>query len=227
MTLLELMLVLALMVMIGALVVPSLRGPFENYRLRKAGELVRVQWTKARVRAMKTGQIQMFQFAPGQSEFTIQPYYTEQDYLETDLEHSPGGQLSGGSGVAPTGPLDPGSMPAGSPSSDAPAMQGDWNHRLPDGVVFVGGMVKSDTRTIQIEQQTQDGLALMTGGTEPILFYPDGTTSDAEVSLSNDQQQYIRVTLRGLTGTVKVSRLMTAEEWQQVEQALETSNAFE
>jgi len=223
MTLLELMLVLALIVMIGALSLPAMRGPFANFQLRKAGDLVRVQWTKARIRAMKTGQIQMFRFVPGESTFSIEPYYTEQDYLEGDLRNSSMGPI--GAGTAP--PLSSESRVPIDPSMTAPGIQTDKNRKLPDGVILVGGIVKSDTRSVQIEQETQGTLAMETGGSEPIMFYPDGTTSDAEVSLSNQQTMYVRVTLRGLTGTAKVSPLMTAEEWQQVEQAIQTSTELQ
>jgi hypothetical protein len=39
----------------------------------------------------------------------------------------------------------------------------------------------------------------------PVLFHPDGTTSDATVVLANDAGQTVRVTLRGLTGSSNVS----------------------
>ena len=39
----------------------------------------------------------------------------------------------------------------------------------------------------------------------PILFNPDGTTSDASLVLQNDKGQTIRVTLRGLTGIADAS----------------------
>ena len=87
-TLLELMLVLALLVIVGAMAYPSFRVPFQMQTLRKAGEQVRVEWCKARIKAMKTGQIQMFTFEPETGIFTLQPYYTEQDILEVDASLS-------------------------------------------------------------------------------------------------------------------------------------------
>jgi hypothetical protein len=41
----------------------------------------------------------------------------------------------------------------------------------------------------------------------PILFKPDGTTSDASVVLQNDRGETIRVTLRGLTGIASASEV--------------------
>ena len=64
-TLVEVMLVLALLVVIGALIWPAVKGPFEGQRLRKAGDQVRAEWTRARTRAMKSGRTQVFQFQTG------------------------------------------------------------------------------------------------------------------------------------------------------------------
>ena len=124
-------------------------------------------------------------------------------------------------------PMGPGGDAGIDPSPSSPGIETDRNRKLPKGVVFVGGTVKSDTRSVEIQQETQGTLMMQTAGMEPILFYPDGTTSDAEVSLSNEQQMYVRVTLRGLTGTSRVSPLMSEQEWQKIEQAVETSSALQ
>ena len=39
----------------------------------------------------------------------------------------------------------------------------------------------------------------------PILFFPDGTASQATVVLQNDRSQYVRLTIRGLTGVARAS----------------------
>ena len=41
------------------------------------------------------------------------------------------------------------------------------------------------------------------GWSPPVLFYPDGTASDASVLLSNERGLTLRVTLRGLTGIAR------------------------
>jgi hypothetical protein len=45
----------------------------------------------------------------------------------------------------------------------------------------------------------------------PIYFYPDGTSSSAQLVLWNDRQQLIRVHLRGITGTSQVGELERAD----------------
>ena len=56
-TLIEMVLVMALMVMIASITAPAFRRPLENYRLRKAGDVIRIAFTRARIRAMRSGTI--------------------------------------------------------------------------------------------------------------------------------------------------------------------------
>jgi hypothetical protein len=46
----------------------------------------------------------------------------------------------------------------------------------------------------------------------PILFFPDGAASQATVVLQNDRSQYVRLTIRGLTGVARASAVLTREE---------------
>ena len=43
-----------------------------------------------------------------------------------------------------------------------------------------------------------------TGWSEPIFFYPDGTTSDTKLLLANKEGRTIELLLRGITGMVKI-----------------------
>ena len=202
MSLLELMLVLALLVVIGSLALPAFQVPFKNHRLRKAGELVRVEWNKARIKAMKTGQIQMFRYAAGENSYQVMPYYTQQDVLEADAAHS----VTGASGMN----LSYADTQMAEATASEPRV-------LPEGVVFAQSEVQMDARSLQVQQQLQGGQVNTTDELPPILFYPDGTTSEAKLALTNEYQLlYVLVSLRSLTGVAKVSGLLNAEELQQV-----------
>jgi Tfp pilus assembly protein FimT len=202
MTLLELMLVLALLVMIGAMAYPSLRVPFQMQTLRKGGEVVRVEWNRARNKAMRSGQIQMFSFEPESGTYHVQPYYTEQDALEGNLMSA--STLPGGTATMP--------LPQSSESTTSQPQQ------LPEGVVFGTVEVETDLRALQLQQENQAAMMGMNNmpldqQVPPILFYPDGTTSDARVVLTNEYQRlYVVISMRSLTGVVKVSELVTADE---------------
>ncbi|MHB8970597.1 MAG: pilus assembly FimT family protein [Pirellulaceae bacterium] len=206
MTLLELMLVMGLLVMIGAMAVPAFRLPFEYHRLRQGGELVRVEWNKARIKAMKTGQIQMFRYTADANTYQVMPYFSQQDCLETDAAHSTGSGLAGGNQ----------NMRAATQAAD----QADSVPReLPAGAVFVQSEVETDTRSYEIQQQLQGTSSPGNAGSNeppPVLFYPDGTTSDARLVLTNQYQRlFVVVSLRSLTGIAKVSGLLTTDELQQ------------
>jgi Tfp pilus assembly protein FimT len=203
MTLLELMLVLALLVVIGTMAMPAFRVPFDHHRLRQGGELVRIEWNKARLKAMKTGQIQMFRYAAQSNTYQVMPYYSQQDWLEADAAHATGTGLTGAN-QQPT------------MATQATGQASTVARALPEGVVFVQGEVETNMRSYQIEQQIQGGQISGAPESTPVLFYPDGTTSDARVVLTNQYQRlYVVVSLRSLTGITKVSSLLSSDELQQ------------
>jgi len=199
MTLLELMLVLALLVVFGTMSMPAFRMALDNHRLRQGAELVRIEWNKARLKAMRTGQIQMFRYAVQSSSCQVMPYYSQQDWLEADAAHATGGGVAGAN-------LPPPMATAGADQ----AMQGE--RALPEGVVFVQGEVEANQRSYDIQQQLQGG---QPSGV-PVLFYPDGTTYDARVVLTNQYERlFVVVSLRSLTGMTRVSNLLSSDELQQ------------
>ncbi|MHB0959811.1 MAG: hypothetical protein ACYC6N_04470 [Pirellulaceae bacterium] len=200
MTLLELMLVLGLLVMIGALSMPAFRLPFEHHRLRQGGELVRVEWNKARIKAMKTGQVQMFRYTESANSYQVMAYFSAQDWLETDAAHSTSSGLSRANQDLAA-------------STQAADQIDSMPRALPEGVVFVQSEVETDSRSYDIQQQMQGAAATEPA---PVLFYPDGTTSDARIVLTNQYQKlFVVVSLRSLTGIARVSGLLTSDELQQ------------
>jgi hypothetical protein len=72
---------------------------------------------------------------------------------------------------------------------------------LPPGIMFVSGETAETNRSRFITS----GTAADSGNNRPILFYPDGTCQDAQVTLQNQKGHRKQVTLRGLTGTSRVS----------------------
>src|SRR5689334_7727210 len=74
MTLVELLLVLALLVIIGSLVVPVFVGSFSSVRLRRAGDEVLARWAQARGRAIETGDIFQFRYASGTGTYQVEPW---------------------------------------------------------------------------------------------------------------------------------------------------------
>jgi hypothetical protein len=84
---------------------------------------------------------------------------------------------------------------------------------LPDGVKFLADEARNDDLSAlppDIEPESLDDLA--DGWSDPIFFYPDGTTSDVRLVLAGDQGRAVCVMLRGITGTASVADLASIME---------------
>lgn len=185
-TLIELMLVLAIMVVVAAFVLPTFKGPLANQKLLKAGDSLRAEWNRTRIRAMKSGRIQVFRAQIGTDNYTVQTWYAENDDVSSTNDSMKFGT------AAPT------------PESDL------TNRTLAEGIQFSAGDSTSDGRAATVEQQLGGGDSIWT---RPILFYPDGTCSTAKFVLGDERQQYyVVVSLRGITGIAQMSDLVTAQE---------------
>jgi prepilin-type N-terminal cleavage/methylation domain-containing protein len=190
-TLLELMLVLSLLVFLAAISWPSVGLPLANQALRSAADEVRTAWARARVAAMSSGYTYVFRYTPDGNRYTIECQVAP----EASAEVSTLGSDAVGESLA----------------ADVVTPAGE-ECRLPEQVRFAGG------ETV-VESRSQATLAADTSVvpdaelafSEPILFYPDGTTSTACVRLQNEYGRCIELSLRGLTGVVTVSRVQDAQ----------------
>lgn len=177
-TLVEVILVLSLLVVIAAISVPAMNGSFSRAHLSAGADLLRDAWSRGRLTAMQSGQIQAFRFEPKGARFQLvaldQLGMPESQSLAPDdgSEHSEHDILR----LAPA--------------------------RLPDNVIFAAGDVASSAQATAMLGSSSDAT-----WSQPIMFNPDGTTSDASLLLQNDQGQTIRVTLRGLTGIASASEV--------------------
>ncbi len=191
-TLLELVLVLAVMVAAGAIVLPALRGPMEDQRLRKAADLILAQWTRARLEAMSTGRMQVFRYQSGSDQYEVQAWYSEGDILESPADEP----------EAAANRIE-------SHDRQRPSMLGISGLQLPDGITFFFGETPMDSRMLQtgIESDMSQG----NSADPPIVFYPDGTATEARLILTNERF-FLELSLRGLTGLGRTSPLLSAEE---------------
>jgi len=186
-SLMELMLVLALIVVVGAMAAPAFHGPIEDFRLLKSADLVRARWSKARSEAMRTGRTMMFRYQAQTGLFEIAPWQGEEDYLESSQLFS----------VA---------APVQTSASNQPRTE-----ELGENITFAGLSAVASSRDMLIQQTVQNQGA--TGQwSPPILFYPDGTSTTTRVTLANKRQRYVMIQLRGLSGVAEVSDLLTAAE---------------
>ena len=181
-TLFEVLLVLALLVVIAAVSIPLVGNSLARARLDNSGELVRSAWGKARLAAMQAGEPYVFRYEPKGSRY----------------------QIACLSAITAEDADDLNTLPAES-EEDAEYAEADMlrleKSRLPTEIVFSAGEVAA------LPQLAAAAAAADGGWSPPILFYPDGTTSDASVLVANSSGETIRVTLRGLTGISRASQV--------------------
>lgn len=185
-TLMEVMLTLAVLVLLVSIAWPTLDRSFENQRLKKAGDLIRAEWTRARVRAMSTGYVHIFQYTVGGNEFATHRR------VASEVEVSD----VAGFGEAVLETPDPFGAEA----------------QLPEGVTFVGSQTALDTRAERFRADPAQFRSPDQGWSEPIFFYADGTTSTARLVLRNERGRTLDLALRGLTGVVTVGDVRAPED---------------
>jgi Tfp pilus assembly protein FimT len=72
-TLFELLLVLAVLVLVGAVVTPSLTSMYGSFKVTGAADAVRSAWARARAHAINDGRSYRFGIVPGTGNFRIAP----------------------------------------------------------------------------------------------------------------------------------------------------------
>ena len=176
-TLMEILLVLAIFVAVTAVSWPLLARPWAGQRLKSSADAVGAQLTRARVKAMSSGQRVEFRYSSDGRRYRT--------------------SLSDSSMSSPES--------TGEPTEDehgAPPVQND-EKALPEGVEIVDHEAIEDTRSAAAADHLMDEPVVAMGDwSDPIFFYPDGTTSDARLLLSNEYEDRIELLLRGLTGVV-------------------------
>jgi prepilin-type N-terminal cleavage/methylation domain-containing protein len=185
-TLIEVLLTLAILVMLGSLVFVRFDSLFGTQRLRAAVDRVRAEWVALRVEAMRSDCPYMFRFAPSGRDFRTDVV----PVMEPVVDLSTG---------MPTSATALGPQYTGLPL---------LSELLPETISFYDVTFDNDTRQAYIALPS-DSVSPTTEGvtswSDPIMFYPDGTTTTVELTLATSRGMAVKLSLRGLTGTVKIS----------------------
>ncbi|MGD0382278.1 MAG: hypothetical protein ABSA77_02075 [Thermoguttaceae bacterium] len=216
------MLTLCLLVIIGAMAWPQLEKTFSYQRLRKSADIVRTQWSKARVEAMRMGAIRVFRYEIEGNKYRIDMLTSDPAALLNGTTVDPASNDSAQSLLA----NNTGSSQNNSSLNAAPAC---LEQTLPKDVFFVssqtglGALTGTITNNTSTDNNSSVGdmpssdayvasnvASAGSGWSEPIFFYPDGTTSNAQLLLRNKEGRMIELFLHGLTGIVKVSDVTAA-----------------
>jgi prepilin-type N-terminal cleavage/methylation domain-containing protein len=201
-SLMELLLVLVLLVIAGSIAVPAITGAFGGVKLKRAGDKVVARWAEARAQAIETGVPYQFRFTPNTGTYRIEPL--------TDVLQS-GASGAGGSATSVPAPATSAQV-----ETDATRRSLDKTttieSQLPETILFVGGQAAGYDATTD-ERRVSDLQSIGSSWSSPIIFFPDGSASTATVVLQNDIPQYLRLTIRGLTGVARASGVLTREEY--------------
>ena len=177
-TLLEIIIVMTIIVVLGALAVPSIGRSFSGQKLSKAADLVRNKLAQARVRSMRTGKIHAFFYLNQSAQYKVAPFDEEVAQVLSETFQR------GSEQFVSTSTFDVGSR------------------RLPNGILFFDGEVSVDGRS---EAALNDNDVSIDRNFRPVLFYPDGTSQSARLYLRSSDDEYAEIRLRGMTGTSKSS----------------------
>ena len=183
-TLVELLIVVAVLAMVLTLSLPSLRKLSVKSELRNAARQLRVAVLQARLAAIESGDLTYFHYQPG------------------------GGRFESGRGVqlatlpsSADQPLD--ATELAPPDADATATDEVTEPQtLPLGVRFADPAVEGSPQLPATDGELPDDGSWST----PMVFYPNGRTRNARIVLITEAYR-IELAVRGLTGTVQISQI--------------------
>lgn len=183
-TLVEMMLVLAVIGTLAAVTWPSVLRMQADHDLSSAAEQVRLQLAAARTKAIKSGVKYQFLYEPKGRHFAVVP-------LEPELQSMPA--VGNGAGAA-----KPASTSKGQSSS-----AGELSTKLSFLAPNAGSTLPASSQKISAASfQGLDNAGTLSsiGWSEPVVFAPDGSAMDAVITIQDNRRQRIELNVRGLTG---------------------------
>jgi Tfp pilus assembly protein FimT len=171
--------ILAILVTIVGFAWPALEYLHSQYRLRQGGQLVQVRLAGARVHAIDTGFVYQFRFEPGGQKFLVLPYDSQALAGQSNAQTRRIPKIAGRL-PSPNAQFDSGSTGA----TSAQPVPGEWLTGISDAGQYAG-----------------------VNWSAPILFYPDGTATAAQLVIRDKKSQVVTVSIRALTGGVSVSKI--------------------
>lgn len=192
-TLLELLLVVSLMAVLATIALPQVAWLLGDRRIVRGAKVIREEFILARVDAMRQGRILMVDAMPETNVLRVRPYRSLADSVNAVDQTGSQSALLTGADQAQIAPV-------------AEAQEEDIRQiELPEDVTVKSIAVASAVRAMQVQQANAGTQSA--GYSQPILFYPDGTTSTAAVTLMHPTHGQITVKLRGITGEVTLGEI--------------------
>jgi prepilin-type N-terminal cleavage/methylation domain-containing protein len=194
-TLLELILVLTVVVTLASLSWPRLTRFLKQQSVQGNAEQVRQLLDRARIRAVEEGRPLQVRYEPHGRHFVL----------------------------LPLDPVDPNGTPAATTTTiRQPTTAGEpfRVYELSEDCQFhIDSSLLTGEQTV-IEQlgdawlnHLENGLLARTvGWSAPIVYYPDGSSTDGLLTVMDQSRRYVKLSVRGLTGTVVAAPLAVLPE---------------
>ncbi len=195
-TLVEMLIVLAVLVALVSLSWPAVRGMLGKGELREAAKQVRVALLKARLGAIESGVAQSFRCLPGTERFEVSPLPTSLDEEKTGAPSRSRQRASENEpiqGFLPKGVIFAEYDPRHDPGSDSSV------------AAPVSPLRAAEERSAVRAHDDANWSA-------PIVFFPNGRSANARIRLAAARGLWIEVTLRGTTGATRIGPLQRLEE---------------
>jgi prepilin-type N-terminal cleavage/methylation domain-containing protein len=192
-TLLELLLVIAILAALACMTMPKWGMLLNDRRLMRAGDQVRSSVARLRVEAMRSGRVIMLEGMLEGDSLRAKPFYSATDATEAIDQTGTGSELLSGADQVSAVVVE----------QDESAIE---TIELPDEITVTGVSVVSAARGMEIEELTVPDQG--EGWSRPVLFYPDGSTSTALISMAHPTMGRIVVKIRGITGDATVSEVL-------------------
>ncbi|MHB8972780.1 MAG: pilus assembly FimT family protein [Pirellulaceae bacterium] len=220
-SLLELIIVLAILAMLLAVAWPSLRRPVMRSAAQQAARQLVKDLARARMAAIDSGQVMRFRFEPGGIRYVVELAAVSVDGNETtrDVEGEGDEELTDASSSSSSSDS---SGSSGSSGSKEPYRFG-FAAQLSDDVVFRDPSVieaselpagSTLAEMLQDERQETEEVKPRIDREEPtktfsapVFFYPTGRAENAEFVLQGPDEYRVTIRLRGLTGAASTGPL--------------------
>ena len=207
-TLLELLLVLAILVALAGIAVPTFESMVTSRKLTESIQQLLNELKAARVAAMRTGQAQVMRATLQTRDYSITPWLGGTESQDA----SAGATVMGTDGQVVA--TEKG-VSGGVSTSAVDASSG--LKQLSSGVQFSAIETLVDSRNALELQNSGEvmptaGVAVTTDGlSSPLLVYPDGSTTTAQIVLVDQRGRRMAIQIRGVTGQLSSFRLMSVD----------------
>lgn len=212
-TLIEILVVLALVVVLVSFSWPALQGTLQRSELESAAKQVTNELSQVRLKAIETGVAQKFRFQPGKGNYEITPCPAGLLELHQELKNESDLLSDSSNSVEEDDSVSPYGEELSGAGGNEPLLARDrvvevTLAELPAGIAF-SGVKRSHHREEETEvtAETEEVWMDEEGWSRPVIFFPNGQSTGGQIFLEQKPGLAIDLQLRGLTGEATVGHV--------------------